>query len=1182
MINKIIFVSSAGFSYQEFILDGDTHFSGANGLGKTSLLKAILLAYSGETSDFTQTDLEYFFPSPHAMIVFEMGNGKQAFTACVNKSEVNPEILLVKGMYEREIFIGTNHKPFTSEVIIKNIKKRKLDYLAQIKTGDDYRKIIYGQETGKSKSVYRKFALLMTEKAGLLVQSQKDIFENRFLSLPDIKCRIAALSWRDNQRIDIAGIQEKLQGFIHHWRSVETFRNNREMISEIGLVRSQIETCEKEIKTLAVELTGLTQAKEACLKTLKKEISGLEKELQATPDRLRKGEKQHVEALESLLYEKARLTCQRDLFLEKDKYYQGLDIANLKVSAASLSLWEEKKQAIQLALKNFNTPTKNTAKKTGPREEHAYLQLQETIHRRELENQWLAKREAILRNSWDKLTQLETVFQQKISEVNQQIAELDEEIDSRKETAFRIRRESITDLAGEESTGRLVRLEEEFYQLSIEKERSQNRLVYLQKQKESEAEDLARDEEIALKAHKSEMDSLNQQVESVKNSIANLRGSFQEWLEGNYPDWEQSIGKICRPEVLFNPYLGPDIERLNDLFYGIKLDLDEVEVNLTSGNDLKNQLSELQVELEKRGTEGLAIRQQFEKKKNNLDKRFRQKIRQEENELKKLNYEIDQVKIRIRQHKQTSRQQLQGLIQEAERKAIGIDYQIQEKEKIREELKGVVAQTYQDWEARKEKLRKSSQEKLHSLEEKYQKDENELGEKFRQLKTNELANQAIESLTVEELHVALFEVEEAIEQAQKKREILRAYTEHLNTPQDQWEAELEIIETKITNLTSGVLLSSSIQQQDLQELEKNLQAKEEEKAVLERKIAIAKSLPKDPVLRIFFTGKMKADETTPRHSDLAVLAEMIRAQSQQLSVASLKLKQLMNRLLSMLGNENLMALSLSDKSEGAYRKLAQKIEAFEQDSQLNVWEDRLATQYASLVDEISLLTRPFDSLESDLQRSTDRLDELLGRFSFDIHFPRIRFSYGSSQHPLIASLRKIRDFAAENANQLGAGTLFNQTENQTGNQRAIELLIDLCGQLQVFPGEFLKPEIFFTLNIHKTNQAGELEKIDSLLSGLGNGFIRMYQVIIQACFIAMVLENAEMTIETPIHCCLDNLQELERSRIEQLADFMRGLALSVVSASVAPVFLKNIQYGYQLSEKTESKISAYQLLSRVG
>ena len=47
-LNKIIFLNSANIPYAEVMLDGNVHFAGTQGVGKSTVLRALLFFYNAD------------------------------------------------------------------------------------------------------------------------------------------------------------------------------------------------------------------------------------------------------------------------------------------------------------------------------------------------------------------------------------------------------------------------------------------------------------------------------------------------------------------------------------------------------------------------------------------------------------------------------------------------------------------------------------------------------------------------------------------------------------------------------------------------------------------------------------------------------------------------------------------------------------------------------------------------------------------------------------------------------------------------------------------------------------------------------------------------------------------------------------------------------------------------------
>ena len=66
-LNKIIFINSATIQYAEVMVDGNVHLIGTQGVGKSTLRRAVLFFYNADTlklgiSKEKKSFAEYYFP----------------------------------------------------------------------------------------------------------------------------------------------------------------------------------------------------------------------------------------------------------------------------------------------------------------------------------------------------------------------------------------------------------------------------------------------------------------------------------------------------------------------------------------------------------------------------------------------------------------------------------------------------------------------------------------------------------------------------------------------------------------------------------------------------------------------------------------------------------------------------------------------------------------------------------------------------------------------------------------------------------------------------------------------------------------------------------------------------------------------------------------------------------------
>lgn len=112
-LNKIVFINSASVAYAEIELDGNVHLIGTQGVGKSTLLRAILFFYNankvklGIPREKKNYD-DYYFPYQNSYVIYEVM--KDGVPFCVLSYKVNGKVAFrfFDSGYNRKIKIPTN------------------------------------------------------------------------------------------------------------------------------------------------------------------------------------------------------------------------------------------------------------------------------------------------------------------------------------------------------------------------------------------------------------------------------------------------------------------------------------------------------------------------------------------------------------------------------------------------------------------------------------------------------------------------------------------------------------------------------------------------------------------------------------------------------------------------------------------------------------------------------------------------------------------------------------------------------------------------------------------------------------------------------------------------------------------------------------------------------------------
>ena len=91
-LNKIVFLNSAHIPYAEVKLDGNVHFIGTQGVGKSTLLRALLFFYNADKLKLgipkeKKSFDTFYFPYSNSYIVYEVMRENGAYCVVAAKSQ---------------------------------------------------------------------------------------------------------------------------------------------------------------------------------------------------------------------------------------------------------------------------------------------------------------------------------------------------------------------------------------------------------------------------------------------------------------------------------------------------------------------------------------------------------------------------------------------------------------------------------------------------------------------------------------------------------------------------------------------------------------------------------------------------------------------------------------------------------------------------------------------------------------------------------------------------------------------------------------------------------------------------------------------------------------------------------------------------------------------------------------
>ena len=265
-LNKIIFINSAHVPYAEIKLDGNVHFIGTQGVGKSTLLRSILFFYNVDKSKLgikTQTGQkgydEFYLPHQNSYIIYEVCRETGKFFVMTFLSHGRTAFRIVDCAYDKRFLVeedGSVRYEWgrISEQIGPRVFRSNI-----IRGYEEFRDIIYGNTQLVAKEL-RRFSLMESTKYRQVPLTIQNIFLNQSLESRVIKDTIIDSMDYASDNIDLNRYREELKSFrqqyddIWKWYKVEKNGKVRVKVDAEAVIEKY--TDYEYVRKLITELCG--------------------------------------------------------------------------------------------------------------------------------------------------------------------------------------------------------------------------------------------------------------------------------------------------------------------------------------------------------------------------------------------------------------------------------------------------------------------------------------------------------------------------------------------------------------------------------------------------------------------------------------------------------------------------------------------------------------------------------------------------------------------------------------------------------------------------------------------------------------------------------------------------------------------------------------------------------------
>ena len=1207
-LNKVIFINSATIRYEEILLDGNVHLIGTQGVGKSTLLRAILFFYNGDTQKLgipreKKLFAEYYFPMANSYIVYEVQRESGPFSIILMRSGSGVQFRFVDAAYDPEWIIRDQQALERWGEIRQLLDQRGIDSSNRIDRLQEYRDIIYGN--AGVKPTYRKYSLLESKQYQNIPRTITNVFLNTKLEASFIKETIIHSLSEEELEIDLVRYRHHLRDFEKEFEDIRTFKKKRvqEQAEKVIWSFNNITRTRADLMRSAAMLGSSVKLAEIEQEQLKKNLVTQEKEKQELQQKFDQKEKRQQQQIDLITGEIKFLEKNIREANKKEREYKELGIVEILVRTERKQEWENQLKRLAEERQALVTKFDSIEQKLEVRLKQMENSLEQLSNERQKEEngqqqQFQEQKDKLNRQKEEELDEVRQAFEgirdaheHKERETLEARAKLREERSKEKEREWR----------GQEIQ-ELQKAVQQAVVASKDAEREQalhnERIGQLKKDWEREEEKLSEKKENKTAELQTQLAKNDKELTAVRAKLNNYKDTLYGYLQENYPDWQESIGRVAREDLLFSENLEPELkEEADRLFFGLQLNLEEVEISAKSLEQYELEKKKLE-DQEQRLKKGLAdLEVNFQDDLDRLKKRFQPKIRDQKDIIQKLSFEQSQQQ-QLEKRKRLELEELQQKAKQEKQQALDqLNTQITALDTELGALVEVLKEQKKQFENTQEKIGKEHWKRLKQEDDKLNDHRERIAEKFKvkslevekrikalnKQKSEELkgAGADTERIAVldEEIREAEAELKFIVDNLQlvfgykKDKEELFDKVEEFKKDRSKKEEKQKQAEDRLGELKKSH--SSKLREQDdaVSGIRRNLGKIEEGLTELGR--FTQTDLYKE--IEVWLTDKAREKSTAYQ---LRELMDNLRDISISLNKFREDLRDAANRFINNFSEANLFQFSTALSSLSDFMAFSADLREFIDENKIVEYEKRVKDRFANIIGLVSKETGDLISREGEIQKVITRVNGDFRARNFVGVIQSMELKIDDSDNRVVRTLKRIRDYEQERGFELGEQNLFNSTNAEDHNQRAVEFLRQLSRDMTEVKQEQIKLSDAFELRfrvVENDNDSGWVEKLSNVGS---EGTDVLVKAMINILLLNVFKESASRRFKDfRLHCMMDEIGRLHPTNVRGILKFANDRNILLINGSPVEQDAMAYRHIYELRKDKESHTRVKRLIS---
>lgn len=1211
-LRKIIFVNSAHIRYAEVRLDGNVHFIGTQGVGKSTLLRAILFFYNADKLHLgipkeMKTYDEFYLPHANSYIVYEVEHEHGPFCVLTFRSSGRACFRFVDAAYRKEWLVDDNGEVTAeSKVIRERLGEASMSKI--IDRYEQYRDILYGNRQAVGKE-FARFQLMESNRYQNIPRSIQNVFLNSRLDANFIKDIIIRSMSEEEANIDLGYYRRQVADFGQEYKDISCwYKLNQKGESVVRTQAENVVNAYHELLFMKQQIAELCGELKYAVRVSKERLPLVEKKIDEIIEEENRQKRLINEIQQKYDSEKTSLNQQQGVvnedlkrLKERRELYAAQKIEDLlkryeQEQVLKIKLEESKARLTELTARFNDVTGKFKALCQGVKNGLENYRLSQNNRIFSLGQEKQKAEERMFNEHTEQRKNIEAAFAEKLTVAYNAIDLLKNEMSELEKEMLKLKfcqpYKEETDALNKEANSLAFR-EKELNGLIATTEAKINQLQTVYDKQEAE---ITADCKNKIDAKQQEMDEVAAKIAEIDGLLNRTKGSLYEWLEENKRDWEQNIGKVVNEEsVLYQTGLHPQKDDGTSLF-GVKLDLIDLPLSVRKPTQLKEERDELELKLRSLQTDKKALTEQQEKLINELKRRVAPKMRElreqksyHETELrvipqkqKALKLKQEDYAAKAQQEKEERAKLLNTRLQEVALRRTAADTNL---DKIQaEKQKQLTAEDKRYQKAKDETIRLHEQ-RVAEIKADIKQQEKKAEEQLlllQQQENEELRGRGADTRMVDECKNVIKATEDELKFIDDHRRIVFDFQrdrESLFNREDEFKAKKKLINDKLLQLNEKYNLRKQKHNEALASLGKELAERKDEKRLIDENLQKAENFAHDEKLCPPMLAEAKERQTlrTPGQAVEELTGIIV---SRQKSYD--KLKAAVNLFKGNFTTKNTFNFRMELTLDDDYLDFANNLEDFLTYNKIEEFRRRTSERYVDILARVSKEMGDLTKHESDVDKIIHDINNDFRERNFAGVIKLIALQPVPSADKMVLLMKRIKEFNDDNLYAMGELNLFSTANRDEVNEKAVGYLLDFMKSLVDNPQrQLLTLSDLFLLQFRIVENDNDTGWVDKLSHVGSEGTDTLVKAMINIMLINVFKGKVSRKFgDFRIHCMMDEIGKLHPQNVKGILDFANARNILLINSSPTTYNVSDYRYTYLLDKDSKSQTVVHPLISQ--